>query len=438
MKHYDVIVVGGGPAGVCAAISSARMGKKTLIVEATNALGGAMNNMLVLPFMPYWTPVDEMHKNPIRLVRGIFEEITLRHRDMVRELEGEGAFYDRIPMDYFNEEYIKIILARMVSEAGAEVLYHAKLVSAEAEDKTVKSITVAVVGGTVTLTADCFIDCTGDAELAYLAGFETVLGRPVDHLCQPMTLCFRLANVDRGVFYQNMKETQQLYREAKARGEIDNPRENILAFSSVAPGVLHLNTTRIIKHNPTDPFDLSHAETEVREQVYQMFRFLRKYARGCENAILLSSAAHIGVRESRMIVGEYTLTKDDLLANRKFDDGIAACNYDIDIHNPEGSGTSHYFFPPYEYYTIPWRTLVPKGSQNLLVAGRCISSDHDAQASYRVIPFAAALGEAAGVGAAVALNNGTAVKDAPVEQILCQLRAQGAFIEKELPPREQQ
>lgn len=133
-----------------------------------------------------------------------------------------------------------------------------------------------------------------------------------------------------------------------------------------------------------------------------------------------------------MIEGEYTLTQEDLLACRKFDDGIAACNYDIDIHNPAGSGTSHYFFAPYTYYTIPYRCLVPKGSANLLVAGRCISSTHEAQASYRVIPYVATLGEAAGVAAAVANKTGTTVREAPVSDIQAALRAQGAFIEKEL------
>ena len=125
------------------------------------------------------------------------------------------------------------------------------------------------------------------------------------------------------------------------------------------------------------------------------------------------------------------MNQEDLIACRKFDDGIAACNYDIDIHNPEGSGTTHYFFKPYTYYTIPYRCLVPKNSRNLLVAGRCISSTHEAQASYRVIPYAATLGEAAGVAAAIAHKNGTTVKDAAVPEIQAQLRRQGAFIEKE-------
>ncbi len=438
MKHYDVIVIGGGPAGFAATVAAARLGQKVLLIEAGNALGGAMNNMLVLPFMPYWTPVSRRADGEL-LVKGIFLEMTRRHGEMVREAEGApvGRPHDKFPMDFFSDEYIKILLPRMVKEAGAEVLYHAKLIAATAEDGKVKDATFAVKGGTVTLTADRFIDCTGDAELAYLAGFETRLGRESDNLCQPMTLCFRVGDIDTATFWKSGKEFQQYYLEAKARGEITNPRENILAFPTASPSVVHFNTTRVVKRNPVDPLDLTYAEMEAREQVWEMFRFLRKYVPGCEKATLLSSGSHIGVRESRMIVGEYTLTKDDLLACRKFDDGIAACNYDIDIHNPEGSGTSHYYFPDYAYYTIPYRCLVPKGSQNLLVAGRCISSDHDAQASYRVIPFAAALGEAAGVGVALASQHGTTVGAVPTDALLTQLRTQGAFVEKSLPGHEE-
>ncbi len=431
MKQYDVIVVGGGPAGVPAAIAAARGGQKVLIVEASNALGGAINTMQVMPFMEYVTPTRG-HKNPVFLVRGIFEEICIRHNELGRELEGEGRYYDKLPLYDFSDEYMKIILPRMVREAGVDVLYHTKLIGATAENNQVTSITVAAKSQILTLTAKVFIDCTGDAELAYQAGFPTRLGRPQDSLCQPMTLCFRVGDIDVPTFVKNMPLIQKLYVEAKARGEITNPRENVLIFHTFSPRVIHFNTTRVVKHNPVDPFEISAAEEVVREQVYEMFKFLRKYAPGCEKATLLSSAAHIGVRESRMIDGEYVLTKDDLLANRKFDDGIAACNYDIDIHNPEGSGTSHYYFPDWEYYTIPYRCLVPKNSVNLLVAGRCISSDHDAQASYRVMPFAAALGHAAGVAAAVAIENGTTVKDADITQIQDTLRAQNAFLEKEI------
>lgn len=431
MQHYDVIVVGGGPAGVCAAVAAARLGQKVLVVEASNALGGAINTMQVLPFMEYFTPVSRKPE-PVTLVRGLFEEIVKRHHAMVRELEGDDPHYLVEPAFLYNDEYMKIILARMVLKSGAEVLYHAKLIDCVAEGTTVKSITVAAKSDVLTLTAERFIDCTGDAELAYKAGFPTRLGREGDHLCQPMTLCFRVSNIDVPTFYANLSATQKKYKELQAAGEIKNPRENVLVFHTVSPGILHFNTTRVVKRNPVDPVDITLAEIEAREQVYEMFRFLRQHAKGCEKAILNSSASHIGVRESRMIDGEYILTRDDLMSFTKFDDGIAACNYDIDIHNPEGSGTSHFYFPDWEYYTIPYRSLVPKNSQNLLVAGRCISSDHDAQASYRVIPYAAALGEAAGVAAAISLQDGTSVKDVNVEALLAQLRKQGAFVEKEI------
>lgn len=434
MKQYQVIVIGGGPAGVAAAISAARLGQKPLLIEAGNALGGAINHMLVMPFMDYFTPIgpEQPGKPRVMLARGIFGEIVRRLAALTRELEGDGARFNTEPLYFFNDEYLKILLARMTREAGVDVLYHAKFLDCDAADGRIHSIRVSAGTELLTLTADQYIDCTGNADVAYTAGFPTRLGREGDHLCQPMTLCFRIGDVDLETFNQNRGLMQKLYREAKARGEITNPREDVLVFDTTSPSVLHFNTTRIVKRNPVDPFDLSKAEEEAREQVFEMFRFLRKYVPGCEKSVLLSTATHIGIRESRMIEGEYTLTADDLLACRKFDDGIAACNYDIDIHNPEGSGTTHYYFKPYTYYTIPYRCLVPKGSANLLVAGRCISSTHEAQASYRVIPYVATLGEAAGVAAAVANKNGTTVKDAPVDEIQSTLRAEGAFIEKEL------
>ena len=145
-------------------------------------------------------------------------------------------------------------------------------------------------------------------------------------------------------------------------------------------------------------------------------------------AILMMSAAEIGVRESRKIVGEYVLTERDCVNCVKFDDAIAACNYEIDIHNPEGAGTSHYFFPKGAYYTIPYRCLVPRGVENMLVAGRCISSDHGAQASYRVMSTVCCIGEAAGTAAALAAKDGCGVREVDVKQLQSLLKERGAYI----------
>jgi hypothetical protein len=166
----------------------------------------------------------------------------------------------------------------------------------------------------------------------------------------------------------------------------------------------------------------------ARQQVYEVYDFMKQHADGLENSYLMMTALEIGVRESRMIVGDYVLTEADCRAFTKFDDAIAACNYDIDIHNPEGTGTSHYYFPAGEYYTIPYRSLIPKTVENMLVAGRCISSDHGAQASYRVMPTVCCIGEAAGTAIALALKNRTTVRKISISELQSTLLQNGAYI----------
>ena len=159
-----------------------------------------------------------------------------------------------------------------------------------------------------------------------------------------------------------------------------------------------------------------------------MFMFLKENAAGFADACMLSCAPEIGVRESRMIKGLHTLTEQELKACTRFPDAVAAGNYDIDIHSPDGGGTSHYYFGEGEYYTIPYRSLVPRGMSNLLVAGRCISATHEAQASIRIMPICACLGEAAGIAAAASKRAGTSFPDTDVKKIQKMLRENGAFI----------
>lgn len=211
-------------------------------------------------------------------------------------------------------------------------------------------------------------------------------------------------------------------------GEFINPRENLLFFKTPVESELHFNTTRVVKLNPTDPWDYTKAEMIARKQVYETFAFLKKYGKGFENSFLMTTASEIGVRESRMIVGDYVLTETDCLNLTKFDDAIVACNYMIDIHNPEGTGTYRHYFPKGEFYTIPYRSLIPQGVENLLVAGRCISSDHSAQASYRIMPIVACLGEAAGTAVGLAVKNKLGVREIDVKELQNTLKQNGAFI----------
>lgn len=419
-NKYDVIVLGGGFAGCAAALAAAREGCEVLLIEGAGALGGAAVNSLILPFMPWWTSFE---KDGVRermpLSRGIFTEICDR-------LTAAGA----LRAGTFHEEYLKIILDNMMKEAGVSVLFHAVLCGVNKTGEKIDSIDVIAKSGRLSFFADEFADCTGDADLAVMSGCPCHLGRAEDSLCQPMTLCFRAANVDKELFFtkESRAKMQEIFARAKAEGRTSNPRENVLVFNTLIDGVVHFNTTRIVKLNPVDPFDVSAAEAEGRKQMLELFVMLKDELEAFKNADLLMSGAWIGARESRMIDGEHILTREELVACTRFEDAIAACNYDIDIHNPEGEGTSHYYFPDGEYYTIPFRSLLPKGADNLIVAGRCISSTHEAQASYRIMPTVCTLGEAAGVGAAVAFRDKCAFRDADVKKIQSILTANGAFI----------
>lgn len=425
MKKFDLIVVGGGLTGTAAAIAAARSGLSIMLVEQSGALGGAACTCLVNPFMPYATKLptpEHPEGEDVALSQGIFAEITakLAERDAVL-----GSVTHR---STFHEEHLKLVLDELTDEAGVDVLFHATLCSVDKEGETLKAVKVVTKAGILTLEADAFIDCTGDADLAVMSGCPYHLGRPGDNLCQPMTLCFRLSNIDTEAFFTHRAEINAVYAKWQAEGKTDNPRENVLTFRTLNKGVVHFNTTRIVKLDPTDPFDVSRAEKMARRQMLDILKMLRESFDFCKDAELLMSASQIGVRESRMIDGEHLLTEQELKDCTRFPDAIAAGNYDIDIHNPEGSGTSHYYFPDGEYYTIPFRSLCPKNADNLLVAGRCISSTHEAQASYRVMPIVTCLGEAAGTATAVALKAGAPLHQPDIAEVQRVLKENGAFI----------
>ena len=415
MKKYDLAVIGGGFAGVAAALAAARGSADVIIIEKSNSLGGAANICLVNPFMPYKTKIDGKE---VALSAGIFSEIH-------QKLEARGAMRG----ETFLEEELKFVMSEMVAEAGISLLYHAYIFKSHKNGKRITAVSVATKQGEVVIEADYFIDATGDAQLAFLSDCPTVLGRESDNLCQPMTLCFRVGNADVEKFYASKPKLAEAHKKALEAGELINPRENVLVFKTPIHNVLHFNTTRVVKKNPTDPADVTEAELLARRQVYEIYEFMKKHADGLENSFLMMTAAEIGVRESRMIVGDYVLTESDCRAFTKFEDGIAACNYDIDIHNPEGSGTSHYYFPEGKYYGIPYRCLIAKDFRNLLAAGRCISSTHEAQASYRIMPTCCTLGQAAGVAASMAIGCDGDVRNIDYKLLRDTLRNDGARVD---------
>lgn len=421
MKKYDVIVCGGGFAGVCAAISAARDGAKVLIIDKGNCFGGAACYSLVHPYMKYWTDMPETNEIKI-LSGGIFSEI---NKNMLSVL---GMKENNIVTTFY-DEYLKLVLNRMVIKEGIDILFNTYIDECEVCDGKIVSVSVANVSGREKIGAGVFIDCTGDANIAAMSGCPYRLGREGDNLCQPMTLCFRVGNVDLKQFAEDKKHINDLYNQYQREGKIKNLRENVLTFKTLIDGVVHFNSTRVVKRNPTDARDVTEAEIEAREQVFELFDFLKANFKSFENASVISTASQIGARESRMIEGKYVLTQEDLINLTRFEDSIAVGNYDIDIHNPEGTGTSHRYFKPGEYYTIPYRCLIPKKIDNLLVSGRCISSTHEAQASYRIMPICACLGQAAGTAAALAAKNfGCSVNDVDVKLLQDKLVKAGAVI----------
>ena len=417
-NKFDLIVVGGGFAGVAAAISAAKQNIDVLLIEKYNSLGGAAVNSLVMPFMPFWTHMTKKEEK-VFLSGDIFLEIIAE----MNKISG----HKEISIG-FDEEILKLVLNRMALKYGVNLLFNTTVTQAVVSNGKITSVKALGKSLPLELFADNFIDATGDAELSMLAGCSFKVGREKDELCQPMTLCFRMSGVDKKKFCQNQSKINPLYNQFKQKGLIKNPREDVLIFGNFNDGVLHFNSTRIVKRNPTDPFEVTKAEIEAREQVFELHNFLKENIEGFENSRVLSTALQIGIRESRKIDGEYTLTVEDLKTLARFDDAIAVANYDIDIHNPEGSGTSHYYFEDGQWYEIPYRCLIPKNMNNLLVAGRCISSTHEAQASYRIMPFCAELGQAAGTAVAVAVKNNTSVRNVDVGLVQKILRIQGFLI----------
>jgi hypothetical protein len=398
----QVLVAGGGPAGLAAAVAAARRGLETLLIERYGFLGGMATAGLVNPFM-MWKPDEEP------LVGGIFQE-------MLDGLSAKGGFSCERQPDAFDPEAFKAVADEMCLEAGVQVRLHTLFTEAEVAGGRIASITTESKSGRETCSAAVYIDCTGDADLAHRAGVPCETGREEDGLTQPMTLNFRMANVD----VEGMpprKEINRRYDAAKADGRVSCPRENVLLFYAIQPDVVHFNTTRVTGKSGVDAEDLTAAEIEARRQTQELVRFLISDVAGFEQAYLQQTAAQIGVRESRRIRGEYTLTADDVLSARKFPDGIARSAYPIDIHSPSGAGTDIRKLPEGDYYEIPYRCLVPIGVDNLLVAGRTASATHEAQASLRVMPQCFAMGEAVGLAAAMAIEQSIPPREVDGEEL---------------------
>jgi hypothetical protein len=414
-EPYDVVIVGGGSAGVAAAIAAGREGARVLLVERYGSLGGTSTDALVGPFM---TSYDSEGQRPV--VGGIFTELVDRMVAIGGAISPDGIgagteFASFIELGHsnvtpFNADALRLVAAEMVLDAGVELLLHSDFIDVVKLGDRVDTVIVRLKQGFVAVPAGFVIDCSADGDVAHRAGAAFTLGRGDGHM-QPATMFFRIGNVDdEGVhaWIRNRREThpgerlfQSIVEAAIERGEFRIPRQYINIYQEPEPGVYRVNVTRILGVDGTRSEDLTRAEVEGRKQVFELLQFFRKYCPGLENATLLSVASRIGIRETRHIHGDYVLTGDDVIEGRRFPDAVARYAYPVDIHDVAGS-RGRLEAIKNDYYEIPAGCLRVKGMPNLLVAGRCLSADHVAHGSVRVIPACYATGQAAGTLAALA------------------------------------
>jgi hypothetical protein len=442
----DVLVVGGGPAGLGAAVGAAQTGARVILTERYGFLGGNATVALVMPLMSFHTqglrrerigeatllPTDHGRGDPV--IAGVLEQL------LTRLIAAGGAIPPSPDTGYvvpFDPEIFKGVALELLDEAGVELLLHV-FASDVLGGRQVRGAVFESKSGPLVIEARAVVDCTGDADLAARAGAAYELGRDEDGLTQPMTLMFRMVEFDRARFEGYVEEHPMqwrgvhglwdLVREATERGELQLAREDILFFATPHEREVAVNSTRVTRVSGVDVWDLGYAEWESRRQLGQIAAFLRARVPGFEQAYVAQSGVAIGVRETRRITGDYRLTVSDILEARKFDDAVARGSYPVDIHNPTGKGTLLRRLPPGEAYDIPLRCLVPQGVEGLLVAGRAISGTHEALSSYRVMPISMATGQAAGVCAALAARSGRSPRQIPAAEIQAVLRGQGASL----------
>jgi 2-polyprenyl-6-methoxyphenol hydroxylase-like FAD-dependent oxidoreductase len=416
--RYDIIVAGSGPAGFAAAITAGRMGARTLLLEQTHAVGGIATSGL----MSHWTGATQ---GPL------YNEILERESQPGPEEKYSGRHI-------INPDKLKLVMLEMLQEAGVDLLLYTFVAAPVMEGNRVVGVITENKNGRQAWRAASVIDATGDGDLAARAGAPYRKGREPDGGMQPVTIMFKVAGVDysRAVFPGSFETNFEIPGgriQDLGHAHLPHPAGHVLLYPSSLPGVVTVNMTNQTGIDGTLAEDLTRAELACRRQIEQIVPFLRDKIPGYEKCFLISTASLMGVRETRHFIGDYTLTAEDIVEARVFDDWIATrCSFNFDIHNVTGAGLDkdgvQHKFRSKGNYTIPYRCLLPQGIEGLLLAGRSISGTHKAHSSFRVMPICVNIGQGAATAAVTALRDGVGLREVDIAKVQHALGEQGVTV----------
>lgn len=406
--HSDVLVLGSGPAGFAAAYTAAKNGAKVILVDQCGEVGGISTSGL----MSHWTG---------RCGSPLYHEILQKSADK-NEGEAKGVI-----TKYIDSEKLKTLYLEMLCEVGVQLMLYTFAADAICDGDKVLGAMVINKSGKTDIYAKVTIDATGDGDIAARAGAGFDLGRESDNKMQPATLMFKVGSVDydRAVFlgsFESTYETENGELQALAKQHISYPAGHILTYKTTLPGIVTCNMTNAIDIDGTIAEDLTKATLICRRQMEDIVKYLRKFVPGYENCFIVSSASLIGIRETRHFKGKYTLTEQDILSTKIFDDYVVKdAHFNFDVHNITGSGLDktgvQKHFTQKKGYTIPYRCLLPETVENLLLCGRNISGTHMAHSNFRVMPICVGIGEAAGTAASIAALKNRNLSDITAAEI---------------------
>lgn len=429
---FDIVVAGGGPSGIAAAVSAGRLGKKVLLIEATGCLGGMGTSGLVSAFGP-------MSNGEIMLTQGFVKEVIERMYAagwMEYGVTPEAWTTSYMRWTQYNPEYLKIVYEEFTDEAGVEVRFFTRVIDADTEGKTVKGIIINNIDGYKYIKAEAYVDATGDAVLSALCGVDYYEAYRDTEKGQPSTLVSIWGDIDWDAAKESIPDHKRKILEAIERGKFSVP-DRQFGINRIGKHTGYLNAGHLFGTNPVSNKSVSSALKFGRKQLLEYEDFLHKELPGFENADLVSTGALLGNRESRRIVGEEQLTKEDFFAKRQFWNQIAVYNRFLDIHPYDSSIEEWERFQTFhnkyqlgvgKMMGIPYGILVPLGWKNIWVAGRCVSVDNQVLGVIRSQPCCAVIGQAAGCAAAISVDGGYTAQEIPVQQLQAVLRNQGAYI----------